>query len=276
MALYLKLGGIKMDNNLLMYLLNEARNLKALLDDRKFVCHLMNSEHLYYEYVDRHIHVNNEIYHCVVTPENILIGFVKALDRSAYDIRGVHVGYLVDGVPPVAKKTETQSVVEKKKDPDKRLSDLMKKNAGFQYFMSNYSRWVECESEIAEAVHKWIEKDYSDESIINMVITEVRYIVKKIGEGSHSFASQDLYLDAEMLLEVFRRYNEAGNKNPKVLKRIVQAEKDWQEYINTCNCSIHDVSKLDRDSKKSLKNLWYFHEDVSTHDMGYSDEWIVN
>lgn len=156
-----------------------------------------------------------------------------------------------------------------------KLRRVMDKNSGFHYFMVNYSTWVEWENNIACTAREWIEQDYSDETVINMVITEVRYLIKKIGEGSLSYATLDLYLDVEMLLEVYRRYNESGSRNKKVTKAIEKAEKDWETYTASSG-QINDIRKLDKQSKENLKQLWYFHEDVSTYDMGYADVWMVD
>lgn len=153
-----------------------------------------------------------------------------------------------------------------------RLEKAMNKHEGFRYFMVNYSNYVPEEEKIVDGVYKWLSDERFDcavECAIELVLTEVLYIIKKVGERSVNYRHIDLLLDVDMLINVVELYNQMGKNNSDAKDLIQEVRKSWEKCPKVIPEG-GDTEEID----EMFYELKHFYDRIKMIDMGYKDIWI--
>ena len=177
---------------------------------------------------------------------------------------------------PIGKFIKELNEEEIKQQKDKlyyeKLEKARYKNEGFNYFISNYSNYVPEEEKIVDGVYKWLSDERFDcavECAIELVLTEVLYIIKKVGERSVHYRHINLLLDIDMLINVVELYNNVGKNNSDAKDLIKEVRESWGKCPKVIPEG-EDTEEID----EMFYELKHFYDRIKMIDMGYKDIWM--
>ena len=177
---------------------------------------------------------------------------------------------------PIGKFIKELNEEEIKQQKDKlyyeKLEKAKSKNEGFSYFMVNYSNYVPEELEIVDSLYKWLSNEkyeHAVDCVIELVLTEVLYIIKKVGERSVNYRHINLLLDVDMLINVVELYNQMGKNNSDAKNLIKEVRKSWRKCPKVIPEG-EDTEEID----EMFYELKHFYDRIKMIDMGYKDIWM--